>query len=64
LDFELVFDPIFPVIEVLLGEWVIAEQEATAANSCAQVKDRDFAWIEDFGSNDACHGKSPGQRNW
>jgi hypothetical protein len=64
LDFELVFDPIFPVIEVLLGEWIIAEQEATATNSCAQVKDRDFAWIEDLGSNDACHGKSPGQRNW
>jgi hypothetical protein len=52
------------MIEVLLGEWIIAEQEATATNSCAQVKDRDFAWIEDFGSNDACHGKSPGQRNW
>jgi hypothetical protein len=64
LDFELVFDPIFPMIEVLLGEWIIAEQEATATNSCAQVKDRDFAWIEDLGSNDACHGKSPGQRNW
>jgi hypothetical protein len=63
LHFELVFDPILPVIEVLLGEWIIAEQEATAANSSAQMKDRDFAWIEDFGSNDACHGKSPGQRN-
>jgi hypothetical protein len=35
LDFELVFDPVFPMIEVLLGEWVIAEQEATATNSSA-----------------------------
>jgi hypothetical protein len=52
------------MIKVLLGKWIIAEQKATSANSCAQMKNRDFARVKDFGSNDACHGKSPGQRNW
>jgi hypothetical protein len=30
LNFEVVFDPSFPMIEVLLGKWLTAGQEASA----------------------------------
>ena len=30
LNFEVVFDPSFPMIEVLLGKWITAGQEASA----------------------------------
>jgi hypothetical protein len=32
-----VFDSIFPMNEFRLGEWIIAELDATAANSCTRT---------------------------
>lgn len=64
LAFELFFDPILAVIEVLIGEWVVSQKEAPAYHTCHDMEYSNLGWIEDFSSSQPRHdGISTRSRN-
>jgi hypothetical protein len=48
LKFELIFDPDFAVIEVLVGDRVVSKKETPSHDPGHNVEGSDFVWIEDF----------------
>ncbi|WP_372721069.1 hypothetical protein [Novipirellula sp.] len=46
--YQVLFDPIFAMVEVLTGDWVVSHQEAPPNSPSPDVSDRNFVGIEDF----------------